>query len=891
MGLRKMLRKEVVRSRARANRPRVGVEAMEKRLLLSTAVRAAADAYVYENQSAANFGTAATLEVKESSTTHDRWSYLRFSLTDVPDVASAKLRLYGRVHENAGSTANVAVAGFSSSNVSWSETGITWSNKPAADATTLDTETITYNNAIDQWWEWDVGGYVAQQKAAGATAVTLVLKGAAATDPRAVFNSDEATGNRPELVLTPTADFVQNVDGLASMEAENRSGDLAQSHGGTLRSWSTYTATAGYSGTSALQATPDNSDGTIVSAADALAGSPRMDFAVNFNRTGDHYVWVRGYGADGFDESVHVGLDGQIPSTADNVVLSPTGDYIWKGTDNTATRLTVNIATTGVHTLSVWMREDGVVVDKLVVTSDSAYTPTGTGPAETTGNAAPTIEFAAAARAAPEPEFLLLSALGADDGGEAALTYTWVATSVPSGAPAVEFGSNGTNSASGTVVALGKAGAYTFQVTISDGALSTTSSVTTTVSQVTTRIEIGGAGPVHHDGSRQYTATAYDQFAAVVSPAPAFSWSVGTGGPGGTIDSNGNYTAPPSGGGNDPIDASDPGAPEVPPGGTDAPVGYGGGTVFSDFNQDGIQGSDEPGLAGWEVYIDNNENGQKDADDPGTTTDQDGHYAISQSPSTASADLRCVAQGGNSFTSPASGKYDTISAPAQGVFYNFGVKAEAGVLDVFEVTPAEVAPGKQVTVKVKMVSSTDPNKPLSGRKVKLNLENAGGDIAAVRSGGSATTGGDGIATFTIDAKKAPADGRAIQIKATEADAAPDQDTFQILKVTLTAVAQVNLYKTENIVQGKYSTAFITVTAKAGTTGVPDVGIRGWVPRQTHIKIDSPPTESGKTGADGTLVFQVSIKDANVRPGSEFFYARLIGDPAVQVKVNVTVYEE
>jgi len=45
---------------------------------------------------------------------------------------------------------------------------------------------------------------------------------------------------------------------------------------------------------------------------------------------------------------------------------------------------TINVTTTGVHTLNVWMREDGFIFDKLVVSTNVSYIPTGTGPAETT---------------------------------------------------------------------------------------------------------------------------------------------------------------------------------------------------------------------------------------------------------------------------------------------------------------------------------------------------------------------------------------------------------------------------------------------------------------------------------------------------------------------------
>jgi hypothetical protein len=43
---------------------------------------------------------------------------------------------------------------------------------------------------------------------------------------------------------------------------------------------------------------------------------------------------------------------------------------------------TFNVSSTGLHTVNVWMREDGFEIDKIVLTVNSSYTPTGTGPAE-----------------------------------------------------------------------------------------------------------------------------------------------------------------------------------------------------------------------------------------------------------------------------------------------------------------------------------------------------------------------------------------------------------------------------------------------------------------------------------------------------------------------------
>ena len=45
-------------------------------------------------------------------------------------------------------------------------------------------------------------------------------------------------------------------------------------------------------------------------------------------------------------------------------------------------RATFGVTKTGVNTLNIWMREDGMRIDKIVLTTNPKYKPTGNGPAE-----------------------------------------------------------------------------------------------------------------------------------------------------------------------------------------------------------------------------------------------------------------------------------------------------------------------------------------------------------------------------------------------------------------------------------------------------------------------------------------------------------------------------
>src|SRR5205085_11652464 len=104
-----------------------------------------------------------------------------------------------------------------------------------------------------------------------------------------------------------------------------------------------------------------------------------------------------------------------------------------------------------------------------------------------------------------------LSVLGADDGGEANLTYTWSLTGTPPAS--VGFSANGSNAAKNCTATFTKAGTYNFLVTISDGANSVTSSVAVTVNQTLTSISLSpAAATVNENATQQFAATALDQF-------------------------------------------------------------------------------------------------------------------------------------------------------------------------------------------------------------------------------------------------------------------------------------------------------------------------------------------------------------------------------------------
>ena len=170
------------------------------------------------------------------------------------------------------------------------------------------------------------------------------------------------------------ANFLQDSgsQGLLSMEAE--SNHVAGPVGGDKWLWF-YNSTPGYSGDEGMESSPDNGTSHPTN---FVGNSPWFEFRVEFVHTGTHYVWVRGLAPSADSNEVHVGLNGAADPNADNIEIpTPLNQANWSNGSHT-----LNVTTTGTHTVRVWMGEDGVIVDKIVLTNDATYTPSGTGPAE-----------------------------------------------------------------------------------------------------------------------------------------------------------------------------------------------------------------------------------------------------------------------------------------------------------------------------------------------------------------------------------------------------------------------------------------------------------------------------------------------------------------------------
>jgi glucose/arabinose dehydrogenase/mono/diheme cytochrome c family protein len=146
-------------------------------------------------------------------------------------------------------------------------------------------------------------------------------------------------------------------------EAENFNANLS---GRTGHDWSFSNVVSGFSSLGYMEATPNN--GANLTTADV--SNPELQFTVTFASTGTHYIWIHGYGASVNDDSIHVGIDG---GSATAMKLLTTGAWQWSNTLQANGVASINVPTTGNHTVDLWMREDGMRIDRVLLTTNSAF--------------------------------------------------------------------------------------------------------------------------------------------------------------------------------------------------------------------------------------------------------------------------------------------------------------------------------------------------------------------------------------------------------------------------------------------------------------------------------------------------------------------------------------
>ena len=144
-----------------------------------------ADALVKSTSATKNYGTLDALRLRNGGTTSDTYvSYLKFAVSGLGGApASAKLRLFATDGGPDGGSV------FRAGNA-WTETGITWSNRPAVTGGSLASAGTVANGA---WVDFDVTSAVT-----GNGEVTFAVT---TTSSNSVYFTSREGVNKPQLVL------------------------------------------------------------------------------------------------------------------------------------------------------------------------------------------------------------------------------------------------------------------------------------------------------------------------------------------------------------------------------------------------------------------------------------------------------------------------------------------------------------------------------------------------------------------------------------------------------------------------------------------------------------------------------------------------------------------
>jgi hypothetical protein len=314
----------------------------------------------------------------------------------------------------------------------------------------------------------------------------------------------------------------------------------------------------------------DNGEAALSYTWAATSGPAPVTFAVNgsnaakatvatFSRAGAYTLAVSAKDVQGLAATSSVTV--KVNATTTSVSVSPSTAGVAPSATQTFTAQAIDqFGQTGTAAFTWSVSGGGTVSNAGVFTASSAsggpYTVTassggksGTAMVTVTAGAAPTIATpASAASASITSSSVAVSVLGADNGGEPGLTYTWECVGV-------SFAPNGTNAAKNSTATFSAPGVYPLSVTVKDATgLTATSTTTVAVTLAIANVSVSPqTGAVAPGGTLQFSATATDQFGGQISPSPTFDWTVAGGG---TVSPTGLFRAGTVAGGPFPVTAT-----------------------------------------------------------------------------------------------------------------------------------------------------------------------------------------------------------------------------------------------------------------------------------------------------------------------------------------------
>lgn len=186
-------------------------------------------------------------------------------------------------------------------------------------------------------------------------------------------------------VVTLSGMAFQEENGILAVEAEHFSGKVPGSDKAADVTWALRSDIPGYLGEGALQATSNSKTAEPVNT-DIKTYGPALFYEMRFKNHGKYYVYVRGFAPNdntgGVHDSIHVGLAGE-PVATNHTDAGYNGigigfnstEFTWVNEYNVAEgnahfETIIDIPRPGTYVFFIWMREDGVVVDRMILSKE-----------------------------------------------------------------------------------------------------------------------------------------------------------------------------------------------------------------------------------------------------------------------------------------------------------------------------------------------------------------------------------------------------------------------------------------------------------------------------------------------------------------------------------------
>ncbi len=241
--------------------------------------------------------------------------------------------------------------------------------------TFLDESTDTDGEVVS--WQWDFGD--GETASIQHPVYTFQAAGSYYVSLQVTDNVGLTSETGVQLMLSnddePLGTFVE-VAGMVVMEAEHHTTSTPNTSTGDV--WIPQHVTLNNTVAEAMQPLPDNGDKITVDIQSQNAG---LHYPIYVTTTGTYYIWIRMAPQVG-GGTLYAGTTTSASLIGYTRVDASADDWIWHNRKNEGRRAQVNITETGEQLIELWMREDGLIVDRLLLTTDASYTPEGVGPDE-----------------------------------------------------------------------------------------------------------------------------------------------------------------------------------------------------------------------------------------------------------------------------------------------------------------------------------------------------------------------------------------------------------------------------------------------------------------------------------------------------------------------------